>query len=146
LTEGEALALCAGLSVTALPLASPDREGRLPAVAYRFDGAQRSLLYLPRGDPFSDLHAAVAAWCPSIDVALLDGSSVRFDGEARRDWTIDSFLGEIDALRAGGDGRMVVFFTRLSVRNPFHHPAGALRERLRAHRADLAQDGTQFWL
>jgi len=143
LEVGRATPIAPGLSVTALTF---DRRARFPGSALCFEGVERKLLYLPRGDAFGAMKEEAASWISSADVAILDGSMVRFDGQSRHDWTIESFLGEIDELRSHSDHLVIVLFTRLSVRNPFHHPAGTLREQLRRYRSDLVEDGTQFWL
>jgi pyrroloquinoline quinone biosynthesis protein B len=74
---GSEIALTASLRAT--PLLVPHRDEFSDTVAWRVEGPERSLLYLPDIDKWERWERDVAAEVRAVDVALLDGSFASAD-------------------------------------------------------------------
>jgi pyrroloquinoline quinone biosynthesis protein B len=78
IAPGEPLELAPGLTITAVPV--PHREEYSDTYAYRIDGPQRSLLFLPDIDKWDRWEVSLEDEIAAVDFALLDGSFFA-DGE-----------------------------------------------------------------
>jgi pyrroloquinoline quinone biosynthesis protein B len=72
LRDGQAVRLAEGLSVT--PLLVPHRDEFSETVAFRIDGPERSMLFLPDVDKWERWATPLETVLATVDVAYLDGT------------------------------------------------------------------------
>jgi pyrroloquinoline quinone biosynthesis protein B len=136
------------LSVTAIPV--PHRDEYSDTYAFRIDGPQRSLLYLPDIDKWEKWEEPIEGHLRRVDYALLDGTFYA-DGEVPgRSMAeiahpfIQESIARLQSLSAGQ--RQKVYFTHLNHSNPAADPESEAAAEIQAQRMSVAFDGQIFRL
>ncbi|MCH7791245.1 MAG: MBL fold metallo-hydrolase [Planctomycetes bacterium] len=123
-----------GVRIT--PILVPHRDEYSDTVAYRFEGPERTVLYLPDTEPWRTWEAPLpdpASIFEGVDVAIVDGSFYSPDelpGRAVSAIGHPLMTETMDLLaRRVGEGTLEVFFTHLNHSNPALEPdSDALKE------------------
>lgn len=141
LTPGHPLVLGA---VRVVPVAVPHRAELTDTVAFRFEGPQRTALYLPDCDPWARWDPeALDALLEGVDVALLDGTFYSGDELPGRDLSaighplIVDTMAWLEERPAPVEAR----FIHLNHSNPALEPGSAQRRELQARGHAVAARG-----
>ncbi len=137
LETGTPLPLGESLRVTARSVFSAQ------AVTLEFAGAKRSLLWAPRLGSMTDLAPPLRTLISGVAVALLDGARVPPNPQGAARDPIDAVLSASAGLP---EPKRTILFLRLDPRDPLLDPALPMRDLLRKRSADVAEDGSEFWL
>jgi pyrroloquinoline quinone biosynthesis protein B len=123
----------------------PHRDEFADTVAYRIEGPETTVLYVPDTDRWEAWDPPLEARLAGVDVALLDGTFFSLDelpGRAVEEVPHPLVTTTMDRLepwvRAGGR----VVFTHLNHSNPAVDPDSDAAARIRARGFEIARDGT----
>ncbi len=127
--------------VRVTPLPVPHRsEWGADTVAYRIDGPERSVLYLPDIDAWRQWERDVAEVVASVDVALLDGTFLEpFSRPGVPHPPVRESLDLLEAVARNGQTR--ILFTHLNHTNPLVDPESAEAADVRARGFGVTAEG-----
>lgn len=138
----ESIQLGDGLRVTAVPVPHRD-EWHIGTFAYRIDGPNRSLLYLPDIDSWAEW-AQAAETLTAVDVALLDASFYSRDELGGRDPVAHPLV--TDTLSRFADLPTELVLTHFNHTNPVLDRGGEAETAVRQSDIKLAETGMMFEL
>ncbi len=142
---GESI-MVGGVRVTLI--AVPHREEFSDTIAYRFEGAAQSVLYMPDCDPWHRWESRALELIDSVDVAILDATF--FDGAELpgRDLSkighplvVDTIALLAERVRSG---RLRVILTHMNHTNPLLEPDSDARRRALEAGFEIAGEGVEI--
>lgn len=139
---GETITLAPGLTITAVPVPHRD-EWEVGTVAYRLDGPQKKLLYLPDIDGW-DLWPEARENLAAVDVALVDASFFSPDELGGRAPVAHPLVPE--TLRRFADIPSQLFLTHINHTNPILDRDSAERREVLQSGVKIAYRGLKFSL
>lgn len=142
LLPGEPLKLAPGLRITAVPVPHRD-EWNIGTVAYRIEGPQKTVLYLPDIDDW-DRWPQPAQELVAVDVALVDASFYSMDELGDRAPVAHPLVPDTLRRFAGIPGRLVL--THMNHTNPILDEDSLERRVVIQAGAQIAYQGLEFFL
>ncbi len=151
LDDGVAVPLNARLRIT--PLLVPHRQEYSEVVAFRLEGPERSVLFLPDIDGWEELDAMgtpIESWIAQVDVAFLDASFFDHGEIPGRDMSgfphpfIRHSMERFAPLPAAE--RAKIRFIHLNHTNPALIPGSASRNEIEARGFSVAEEGERIQL
>jgi pyrroloquinoline quinone biosynthesis protein B len=131
--------------VRATPIAVPHRsEWGTETVAFRFDGPEQSLLYLPDIDTWDEWEHDIGSVVESVDVALLDGCF--WEPFALPGVPHPPVRTSLDRLQPQADAGNRIIFTHLNHTNPLVDSNSPEAQEVRERGFGVAREGDVFRL
>lgn len=145
---GEPVAIGGGVSVSAL--AVPHREEWSDTVAWRIEGPETTVLYVPDTDGWDAWDPPLLRALAGVEVAILDGTfhsaeelpgrDVASIGHPLVEETVRLLSSEV------GAGRLRVIFTHFNHSNPLVDPESTARRAVLEAGFEIAEDGAEIRL
>ena len=136
--------------VTVTPVAVPHRDEYSDTVAFRIEGPELTLLYLPDTEPWHRWKAQFLELLIDVDVALLDATFYSADELPGRPVESIGHPLVVDTIALLGErvraGELDVYFTHMNHSNPLVDPESAARRNCEAAGFRVLEEGHEFEL
>jgi pyrroloquinoline quinone biosynthesis protein B len=133
-----------GNRIRVTPFPVPHRDEYADTVAYRIEGPDVTVLYVPDTDRWEGWDPPLEKRLEGVDVALLDGTFYSLDelpGRTMEEVPHPPMTATMERLQPRLDGGLRVVFTHLNHSNPTVDPASEAARACRARGFGVARDG-----